>query len=62
MSDHLTEQELAQYVDAIRGEWQELLPEKSLGHVEDCASCKVELIEILDLMDTLDERRFQDET
>jgi hypothetical protein len=48
---HLTEVELALYVDAIVLDAQVKLPEDILDHVADCTECKVELIELLELID-----------
>lgn len=48
---HLTEVELALYVDAIVLDAQVKLPEDILDHVADCTECKVELIDLMDLID-----------
>lgn len=51
---HLTEQELAQYVDALISDKQDQLSEEIGAHVEGCLECKVEIIEILDLIRSQD--------
>ena len=47
--DHLDEQELAQYVDALINDKQGQLPEYILQHVEECAECKIGITEVLEL-------------
>lgn len=44
--DHLTENEIAQYVDALVSDKQDQLPEEILEHVEECVECKMEIIEV----------------
>jgi len=51
---HLTEMEIAQYVDALVAEKQDQLPKGILEHVEECLECKKEVIEILDLIWTIE--------
>jgi hypothetical protein len=41
--DHLTEEEIALYVEAVAGDKHDLLPRDILNHVENCISCKVEI-------------------
>jgi hypothetical protein len=43
MESHLTEQELAQHVDAIVLDKQDQLREEILENVEECSECKVEI-------------------
>jgi len=50
--DHLTEEEFAQYLDAITANIQEQLAGKILDHMADCVSCKRELLEMIDLLAT----------
>jgi len=50
MERHLTEQEIAQYVDAIEAETANQLPENILAHVEECLECKIEIVEVRELM------------
>lgn len=49
--DHLDEQELAQYVDALIFDEQSRLPEYILEHVEECLVCKKEVMEALGLVE-----------
>ena len=44
METHLTEQELAQYVDALVLDQQDQLPEEILEHVAERFECKVEIM------------------
>lgn len=46
---HLTENEIAQYVDALVSEKQDQLPEEILQHVEECFECKADLLEVWEL-------------
>ena len=48
---HLSEEAHALYADAIRENKIHLLPEAILEHVEDCATCKSEIIEALSLVE-----------
>lgn len=48
MDKHLTEQELAQYVDALVLEKQDQLPEDMREHAAECRECKVEVMEIME--------------
>jgi anti-sigma factor RsiW len=50
MESHLTENELAQYVDALLSDKQDQLPEEILEHVEECFECKMEIIEVWELI------------
>jgi hypothetical protein len=47
---HLTEQELAQYVDALILDKQDQLPEEIRAHVADCVQRKKNIIETLELI------------
>ena len=51
--DHLDENEIAQYVDAQMLDTQNQLPAEMLEHVEDCFECKVEIMEVIELMECL---------
>jgi hypothetical protein len=53
MNKHPTEQELAQYVDALVLDKQDQLPEEMLEHVEECFECKVEVLEVLGLIEAI---------
>ena len=55
-SEHLSEEELALYVEGMKLDVSRRLPERLLAHVEGCLNCKVELMELFELVDALDER------
>ena len=50
--EYITEKEIAQYVDAVEDETQSELPEATLVHVEDCLECKIEILEVWELVDS----------
>jgi hypothetical protein len=47
VDNHLTELELARYVDALVSDKQDQLPE----HVEECLECKVEIMKVWELVE-----------
>ncbi len=51
MEKHLTEEEIALYVDAIEAWKQDQLPAEILAHVEECLECKIEVVELLKLIE-----------
>ena len=53
---HLDENELAQYAEYLRGERDDV-PGEVLLHVEECASCRAEVMEVADMVDLTDDRR-----
>lgn len=50
MESHLDENELAQYVEAIALNRQNELPKGILEHIAQCFECKVEVLEVLELV------------
>ena len=50
---HLSEEQLALYVDALVFDKQGQLPEEFLGHVEECLECKISIMTVLDLIETI---------
>ena len=50
---HLTEQEIALYVDALVLDQQNQLPEEIREHVKKCFGCKVEVMEVGELVDSI---------
>lgn len=50
--DHLDENELAQYIEYLRSE-RDQVPEELISHVESCSYCRAEVMAMSDLMDTL---------
>jgi hypothetical protein len=53
METHLTEQELAQYVDALVLNEPDQLPEEVLEHVAECFECKGEILEVWELIEDI---------
>ena len=53
MSNHLSSEELALYVDAMRLDRAPELPGRIQLHVSRCEQCKEEVLELLELTDTL---------
>lgn len=60
MDKHLTEQELAQYVEALVLEKQGQLPENMREHVADCFQCKVEILGVWELVEPVGSSEFVD--
>ena len=54
--EHLSEMQLAQYVDALMLDTQDQLPEEILAHVADCIECKVDVMGVLDLIESIEAR------
>ena len=54
MEQHLAENEIALYVDALIADRQVQLPQEILEHVEECFECKVEIVEVLRLVESSD--------
>jgi hypothetical protein len=52
MENHLDENEIAQYMDAIEAGKQDELTTEIRAHVEECFECKVEIVETLELLQT----------
>jgi len=52
--DHLTEQKIAQYVDVHMLEEQGQLPEYILEYVEECLECKMEIMEVWELIEAVE--------
>ena len=50
MESHLSEQELAQYVDALVLDKEDELPQEVLEHVAECFECKIEIMEVFELV------------
>ena len=53
MESHLDENEIAAYVDALREDLQDQLPGEILEHVAKCFECKVEIIEVWELVEVI---------
>ena len=53
MESHLDENEIAAYVDALREDLQDQLPGEILEHVAECFECKVEIIEVWELVEVI---------
>jgi len=51
-SDHLDENELAQYIEYLRRETDHV-PEELIHHVESCSHCRAEIMAMTDMMDAL---------
>ena len=51
MENHLPEEQLALYVDALVLDQQDQLPEEILEHVEECEECKMEVIGVRELIE-----------
>jgi hypothetical protein len=52
LESHLSEQELAQYVDALVLDKEDELPQEVLEHVAECFECKVEIMEVLEIIES----------
>lgn len=50
MGKHLTDTEIAKYVDAIEDEKRSELSEDILVHVSDCLERKIEMMEVLEIV------------
>ncbi|HBB91247.1 MAG TPA: hypothetical protein DC042_05905 [Bacteroidales bacterium] len=53
---HLGENELAQYAEFLRGD-RDVVPEELLLHMEECAWCRAEAMEVADIVDLTDDGR-----
>jgi len=51
MGNHLSDEQLAHYVDALVSDHLDQLPEEILEHVEECFECKVTILDELDLVE-----------
>jgi len=49
-SGHINEETISVYVDALMLDNIEIIPEQVIAHVENCARCKKEIIEVIDIM------------
>ena len=49
-SGHLNEESVSLYVDALMTDNIDIIPEQIIEHVEHCARCKKEIIEVIDIM------------
>ena len=47
----MTENEFAQYLDALVSDKEDQPPEEILEHVEECLECKFEVMEVRELVD-----------
>ena len=52
--DHLDENEIARFVDALRMDTQDQLPEEIREHVAECFHCKMELIAMWEIVEFLE--------
>ena len=52
--DHLDENKIAQYVDALSADTKDQLPEEILEHVAECLDCKVAIMGVLPLVEAYD--------
>jgi hypothetical protein len=57
---HLTVEQLALYLDALVLEKQDQIPEGIKEHMAKCYECKVEIVEVLELVEAI--RVYSDET
>lgn len=53
---HLSEEEIAVYIDALVLDVQDHLPEEMKEHVVECLECKVEVMEVLRLIEAIGPR------
>ena len=60
MEEHLTEEELAQYVDSLVLDKQGRVPAGLLEHVADCYDCKVEIMDVRELIQAIGSVEFVD--
>ena len=51
MERQLTEEEIALYVDALELKKLEGLPEAIVDHVQECLECKMEIVEVWELIE-----------
>lgn len=51
MERHLTDEEIALYVEALELKKQERLSEAILDHVQECLECKMEIVEVWELIE-----------
>ena len=53
-SGHINEETISLYVDALMLDNIEIIPEQVISHVENCAGCKKEIIEVIEIMGICD--------